>query len=141
VAATKGKMARHVIDPGEALTNESEDATWTSHGSKGPTSDTKSSHAPGMDQRAHRAATQKKYRPGGDPRGPANPRIARTDLGAFDPGLPHVGCSLVTCFTPGCLGVIWASEQALSSSINRRGGAPISHTPVSHSPLSFSFQG
>ena len=36
MAATKGDMTRHVIDPGEALTNESEDATWTSHGSKGP---------------------------------------------------------------------------------------------------------
>ena len=35
VATTKGNMAFHVIDPGEALTDESEDATWTSHGSKG----------------------------------------------------------------------------------------------------------
>ena len=36
VAATKGNMAIHVIDPGKALIDESEDATWTSHGSKGP---------------------------------------------------------------------------------------------------------
>ena len=113
------------------------DFTWI----KGPTSDTKSSHAPGMDQRAHRAATQRKTTRWGHPRGPADPRIGRTDLGAFDPGLPRVGCSLVHCLTPGCLGAIWASEQALSSPINRRGGAPISHTPLSHSPLTFSFQG
>ena len=53
------------------------DFTWI----KGPTSDTKSSHAPGMDQRAHRAATQRKHTRWGHPRGPADPRISRTDLG------------------------------------------------------------
>ena len=113
------------------------DFTWI----KRPTSDTKSSHTPGEDQRAHRVATQRKHTSKGGPEGPADPRIGRTALVA-----PHLvptrgSYSLVHYLTPGCLGAIWASEQALSSSINRREAALISHTPLSHSPLTFSFQG
>jgi hypothetical protein len=53
------------------------DFTWI----KGPTSDTKSTHAPGMDQRAHRAATQWKTTRWGHHRGSADLGIDRIDLG------------------------------------------------------------
>ena len=119
--------------------DESYAATSASHGSMGPLCQLnrqETCHARRRGIRAHMEAIQTKHKPEGRPGVSADPRIGRTNLGSVDPGPPRVCSLLVLGCIPGCLGALWAPEQASSLSINRRGGAPF-HTH--HQALKFHF--
>jgi hypothetical protein len=80
------------------------DFTWI----KGPTSDTK---ALGVDQRAHKAATHRETTRWGHTRGPADPRIDLTDLGA-PIGTLHVVSLIGHLLHPG---VFWSTLSLRAS--------------------------
>ena len=132
--ANKGVMhACHASNPSETTPDESECATWTSHGSMGPqrhANHAKIGWTPGTDLRTHRTATRRKHTPSGAHRGSADPT-----------GRPNRPCgrhpeASMWCFPIGprrhSRGVCIHSSPVPGPINRRRGGSLMRHPHLQH---------